>query len=80
MFWMDFGSAFCAYQLNLRWDNFISIFPDLSCKHPVEFQEKEPASTCKSPFVLGLLEFHTVMLTHNQSLATHLNILVESTG
>ena len=27
-------------QLNPKWDKFISILPDLSCKHPVELQEK----------------------------------------
>lgn len=32
--WVDFGSG---YQINLKWDNFLSILPDLSHKHLVNF-------------------------------------------
>ena len=33
-FWVDFGSG---YQINPKWDNFLSILPDLSHKHLMNF-------------------------------------------
>lgn len=79
---MDFWSAFCPYQVKITWENFLSILPDLSCVHLVKFLEEQPAVHANLPLSLldrGLLELHTLMLAHIQSLATHVNFPVEST-
>lgn len=61
---MDFWSVSYSYQVNTTWKNFLSILPDFPCEVLVEFQEGQPASTCNSPFIYGLLELYTVMLAH----------------